>query len=205
METSSHPSYSGGLWPINIDLSIFIFVYVYYVFYVTYFSSNILMQIYKVIAYGILTSTIVKLNVLYNRLSFQERLSSDPLVVILKLIVSCIMEHIVFIGPILLSVSSSPAEWKERVFNRRLLYALEFAEIAKFFSVFISVWDSEPIVLFILGSLILSLQGTSLQCIIPTQSVLNSFKILFIGVVCRFICRLIFHSLSETVALGLIL
>ena len=149
-------------------------------------------------------AVLFKVSILYNHASFKQSLVERPVAVIAKIIVSSAAEHAAFVIPIFESLGKAPFAWQNYRLNKRLYYALALAEIGKIFAIFILVWDSQPIVLFIFGCLMLSLQFTSFQCVVDLNF-RRAAQVFGVAVLSRVIIRMMFHSIWEGLAFGIIL
>jgi hypothetical protein len=131
-------------------------------------------------------------------------LVEQPAATFIKNVFSSAVEHAAFVIPIFESLSKTPLVWQNYRLNKRLYYALALAEIGKIFAIFILVWDSQPLVLFIFGCLMLSLQFTSFQCVVDVN-LRRAAQVFGVAILSRVFVRMMFHSIWEVWAFGVIL
>lgn len=165
------------------------------------------MQLQKLVLSVVLVSLLVKSATLSGHEAFTSSYRLRPLSTALLLVMSCLVEHAVFVSTIFYGLSESVRGIRNKEnfdTNLRLYCAIAFPEIGKLFVVFLQVWDSEPSLLLIYGALMLSVQYTSLQCVL-IHSHLRPFRVFVAAIVLRVICRSYFHSLYLTMVLGVIL
>lgn len=123
------------------------------------------------------------------------------------LIILCILEHSIFILIMfgLLHIKPTPKlHITSKINMNKLIYlSIAFPEILKLAICILQIFETEPIVLFLSGGLITSIQYISLQ----SASNLQSNRILcgiITALILRFSIRTFFFSLSEIWTLGII-
>ena len=152
----------------------------------------------------LLVATSLKGVMLYRYIGFKNEFLLNPLWEVLKLFISTCVEHAVFTATIFFFLSDSLRGKDSLDFNKRLYHALAYPELGKAFVAFLQVWDPEQVMPLLYGILMLSVQHTSLGCVSADKA--NSvFKAFAAAIILRFLCRLYFHSLFYTLALGIIL
>ena len=155
----------------------------------------------------LIVSSLLKIFTLASYESYNIELHRNTFIVICKTLITCFIEHVAFMIPILgTAVESLAMIGKEYEKSKKLYFAIAIFEIGKIIILFLQIWDSEPILLmFLCGCLMLSLQFIGFQCVSPTLSNWQSIRIFFLAVVCKVLCRVYFHSLFHTLALGIFL
>jgi hypothetical protein len=132
------------------------------------------------------------------------------------------VEHAAFALPLMLGLGAlqtvSADRKKGSLPGLRLYYAIAFAEVGKLFALFLRVWEAGPEVLFLLAVLMMSLQAASVRvCAAPLLLLLHEprpqlqlqrrrlLPAMLAAVLCRLVARLCFHSVSDTIAMGILL
>jgi hypothetical protein len=123
------------------------------------------------------------------------------------LIILCILEHSIFIlimfGVLLIKPIPKLNITSKINMNKLIYLSIAFPEILKLAICILQIFETEPIVLFLCGGLITSIQYISLQ----SASNLQSNRILCgitTALILRFYIRTFFFSLSEIWTLGII-
>ena len=138
---------------------------------------------------------------------FKADLRSNSVITVAALLVSCSLEHCLFVAALLYWLAPSFPDLHSKDHfdsNVRMYHAIAFPELGKVFVAFLQVWDAEPTMPFIYAALMLSVQFSSLQCISSNHFV-SVFKPFVVAIVLRTLCRLCFHSINHTLALGIII
>lgn len=155
----------------------------------------------------VLVATCLKIAMLFRYKAFKADFRSNSVLSVAILGFSCYIEHAVFTAAIFYWLSASFPDMRSKDHfdsNVRMYHAIAFPELSKVFVAFLQVWDTEPTMPFIYAALMLSVQYSSLRCITSDDSV-AVFKPFLVAVLLRTMCRLCFHSIHHTLALGLII
>lgn len=156
----------------------------------------------------LLVSSSLKLVMLHRYVGFRADLMMRPVSVMLRLLVASCVEHAIFTATVFwfLSESFSHIYHKDNIEgNVRLYHALAFPELGKVFVSFLQVWDAEQTMPLIFGLLMLSIQYMSLKCVAPVGTEWKVLRAFAVAVTLKTLCRLCFHSIYYTLALGVIL
>jgi len=126
---------------------------------------------------------------------------------LLYLIMLCILEHSIFIlimfGILLIKPIPKLISTSKINMNKLIYLSIAFPEILKLAICILQIFETEPIVLFLCGGLITSIQYISLQ----SSSNLQSNRILcgiITALILRFYLRTFFFNFSEIWTLGII-
>ncbi len=145
----------------------------------------------------LIVNVAIKFIVFYESSSWMKQWS--PLVQLMFLLITCLLEHVVFVVIIFVSL------WYYRFKFHRLLYvSIALPELLKLCASLLQIFDNGSTILLIIGLLLISIQYTSFQSIInmPNQ---KGLIILISATVFRLLCRLQCHTLSDVELLGYIL
>ena len=127
------------------------------------------------------------------------------------LLCSTLLEHICFCAAIYMYVSGQFYRYNipissEMNVRTKFYMSIVFPEIGKLIALILQTWDPSPILLFVIASVIISVQYSSLKSVlsvyVPDKSRFSLWVVL--AILLRLMCRLCFYSPVNVFAMGVI-